>query len=132
MSFKSINDKLKHMDQIRFIEIEAADLYYSSIYNKPIEIKNSEYEFNEKYSDIVPPNLDLYYLESKNKLTLKKLGQECYSDVFVNVSFKYPDSGDYTIKNISFTANKGETVAIIGATGSGKSTQIPQYLFLIL
>ena len=74
MSFKSINDKLKHMDQIRFIEIEAADLYYSSIYNKPIEIKNSEYEFNEKYSDIVPPNLDLYYLESKNKLTLKKLG----------------------------------------------------------
>ncbi len=90
MSFKSINDKLKHMDQIRFIEIEAADLYYSSIYNKPIEIKNSEYEFNEKYSDIVPPNLDLYYLESKNKLTLKKLGQECYSDVFVNVSFKYP------------------------------------------
>ena len=49
MSFKSINDKLKHMDQIRFIEIEAADLYYSSIYNKPIEIKNSEYEFNEKY-----------------------------------------------------------------------------------
>ena len=43
---------------------------------------------------------------------------------FKNVSFKYPDSGDYTIKNISFTANTGETVAIIGSTGSGKSTLI--------
>lgn len=89
-SFKPINDKLIYMDNIRFIEIEAADLYYSSIYNKPIEIKNGEDEFNDKYSDIVPPNLDLYYLENKKKLTLKKLGEEYYSDVFVNVSFKYP------------------------------------------
>lgn len=89
-SFKPINDKLIYMDNIRFIEIEAADLYYSSIYNKPIEIKNGKDEFNDKYSDIVPPNLDLYYLESKKELTLKKLGEEYYSDVFVNVSFKYP------------------------------------------
>lgn len=43
---------------------------------------------------------------------------------FKNVSFKYPDSQDYTLKNISFKANKGETVAIIGSTGSGKTTLI--------
>ncbi len=43
---------------------------------------------------------------------------------FKNVSFKYPDSQEYTIKNISFKANKGETVAIIGSTGAGKSTLI--------
>ncbi len=43
---------------------------------------------------------------------------------FRNVSFKYPDAGDYVLKNISFTARKGETVAIIGSTGSGKSTLI--------
>ena len=41
---------------------------------------------------------------------------------FKNVSFKYPDSEEYMIKNISFKANKGETVAFIGSTGSGKST----------
>ena len=41
---------------------------------------------------------------------------------FKNVSFKYPDADDYVLKNISFTANKGDTVAIIGSTGSGKST----------
>ena len=43
---------------------------------------------------------------------------------FRNVSFKYPDSGNYVLRNISFSASKGETVAFIGATGSGKSTLI--------
>ena len=43
---------------------------------------------------------------------------------FKNVSFKYPDGDEYVLKNISFTAKKGETVAIIGSTGSGKSTLI--------
>lgn len=43
---------------------------------------------------------------------------------FHNVSFRYPDAGDYTLRNISFTAHKGETVALIGVTGSGKSTLV--------
>ena len=43
---------------------------------------------------------------------------------FMNVSFKYPDADENIIENISFTANKGETVAFIGSTGSGKSTLI--------
>lgn len=43
---------------------------------------------------------------------------------FKNVSFKYPDGDDYVLKNISFTAHQGETVAIIGSTGSGKTTMI--------
>ena len=43
---------------------------------------------------------------------------------FINVSFKYPDADEYILKNISFKANKGDTVAIIGSTGSGKSTII--------
>lgn len=46
---------------------------------------------------------------------------------FKNVNFKYPDaesSTDYVLENISFKANKGETIAFIGATGSGKSTLI--------
>lgn len=43
---------------------------------------------------------------------------------FKNVCFRYPDAISDTLHNINFTANAGETVAIIGATGSGKSTLI--------
>ena len=43
---------------------------------------------------------------------------------FKNVSFKYPDADEYILKDISFKANKGDTVAFIGSTGSGKSTLI--------
>ena len=43
---------------------------------------------------------------------------------FKNVSFKYPDADEYLLKDISFKAEKGETVAFIGSTGSGKSTLI--------
>lgn len=43
---------------------------------------------------------------------------------FKNVSFKYPDAESYMLKNVSFIANQGETVAFIGSTGSGKSTLI--------
>lgn len=43
---------------------------------------------------------------------------------FRNVSFKYPDAKDYVIRDVSFTARKGETVAFIGSTGCGKSTVI--------
>ena len=46
------------------------------------------------------------------------------SIVFNNVSFKYPDADEYLLKNISFEARTGETVAFIGSTGSGKSTLI--------
>jgi ATP-binding cassette subfamily B protein len=43
---------------------------------------------------------------------------------FNNVSFKYPDADEYLLKNISFKASRGETIAFIGSTGSGKSTLI--------
>jgi ATP-binding cassette subfamily B protein len=43
---------------------------------------------------------------------------------FKDVSFKYPDSEEYVLEHISFKANKGETIAFIGSTGSGKSTLI--------
>lgn len=43
---------------------------------------------------------------------------------FDNVCFRYPDSEENALDNISFEVKKGETVGIIGATGSGKSTII--------
>ena len=44
--------------------------------------------------------------------------------VFDKVAFRYPDAEEDVLKDISFTAGKGETVALIGATGCGKSTVI--------
>ena len=43
---------------------------------------------------------------------------------FKNVSFKYPDAKEYLLRNISFKAEEGQTIAFIGSTGSGKSTLI--------
>ena len=54
------------------------------------------------------------YIKTKEKGTIE----------FKNVSFKYKDADEYLLKNISFKANKGETIAFIGSTGSGKSTLI--------
>lgn len=46
------------------------------------------------------------------------------SVVFDHVAFKYPDADEYVLKDISFEAHEGETIAFIGSTGSGKSTLI--------
>ncbi len=50
----------------------------------------------------------------------KDKGNEKGTVEFKNVSFKYPDGQDYVLKDISFKANKGDTVAIIGSTGCRK------------
>jgi len=41
---------------------------------------------------------------------------------FINVSFRYPESGVQALNDVSFTVNPGESLAIVGHTGSGKST----------
>lgn len=43
---------------------------------------------------------------------------------FRSVSFKYPDAEEYVLHDVSFSAKRGETVAFIGSTGSGKSTVV--------
>lgn len=71
----------------------------------------------------------LEVLETKISIVDGKItaGKEIGTIEFKDVSFKYPDSEDsedYTLENISFRVNKGETVAIIGSTGAGKSSLI--------
>lgn len=66
-------------------------------------------------------------LESKSTIKegeSKKVPTERGVVEFKNVSFKYPDAEKNIISNISFKAKKGQTVAIIGSIGSGKSTLI--------
>ena len=62
--------------------------------------------------------------ESLKNGEFKDKTEEIGTVEFKNVSFKYPDADEYLLKNISFKVNKGETIAFIGSTGSGKSTLI--------
>lgn len=57
-----------------------------------------------------------------DKNVVEELPQENGELVFDNVSFKYPNAEESVLENVSFTAKPGETLAIIGSTGSGKST----------
>ncbi|MFJ1426808.1 ABC transporter ATP-binding protein [Capnocytophaga canimorsus] len=59
--------------------------------------------------------------EIQNALNAHKINIQ--GDIrFENVSFTYPDTGIEALKNVSFTLKKGQNIAIIGKTGSGKST----------
>ena len=51
-------------------------------------------------------------------------GQETGTVEFRDVSFRYPDASEDCLKHISFRVEKGQTIAFIGATGSGKSTLV--------
>src|SRR5215510_2613120 len=67
-------------------------------------------------------------LDAKNDITDKPdaitLPDVTGTVKFENVTFRYFGGGDPVLKNVSFTANPGETIALLGATGSGKTTII--------
>jgi ATP-binding cassette subfamily B multidrug efflux pump len=65
-------------------------------------------EFLHEQSEIVSPNVAVQTIKGRIS--------------FNNVSFFYPDTGIQALKNVSFTADPGQMIAIIGRTGSGKST----------
>jgi len=69
------------------------------------EVLKTEYKIDERFvNDIMP----------SNNVEVE----------FKNVSFRYPNADEYVLKDINFVAKKGETLAFIGSTGSGKSTII--------
>ena len=57
----------------------------------------------------------------KDKTKTQKM-PKTFDLTFENVSFVYPDSEEAVLENINFSVNQGETIAVIGGTGSGKST----------
>jgi ATP-binding cassette subfamily B multidrug efflux pump len=65
-------------------------------------------EFLEQQPEIISPNVEKTPVTGRIE--------------FNNVSFIYPDTGIQALKNVSFTASPGEMIAVIGRTGSGKST----------
>ena len=62
--------------------------------------------------------------EISEEKTVSDIGEHIEEVVFDHVDFCYPEGEEAVLKDISFTAKAGETLAIIGSTGSGKSTLI--------
>lgn len=60
----------------------------------------------------------------KGKLPVEKRSDHEYQIEFKNVSFKYPESEQYALKNLSIKLKIGEKLAIVGMNGSGKTTMI--------
>lgn len=82
------NDQLP---PIRILLLEASDIYYADkVMGVPLEIKNTKTEFHKNFNDLMPLNLDLYYLFEQNKLVVSQLGDDFFTYCIVNVNFEYP------------------------------------------
>ena len=90
----------------------------SNVLNIMNNIVIADQRFNEVMNQIPSVKNDEH---PKNILKFKEIS-------FVNASFKYPFDDFEVIKNISFSIKSGETIGIVGPTGSGKSTLIRQLL----
>lgn len=66
-----------------------------------------------EFSPTIADKQDKFPIEEKNQRAVLS---------FKNVSFRFDDADEYTLENLNFDCNRGETTAIIGGTGSGKST----------
>lgn len=73
----------------------------------------------ERIDEVLNTEITIY-----NDKDAEVLGRKDNTVVFNDVSFKYPGAEDNVLEHISFTAEPGKTTAIIGSTGSGKSTLI--------
>lgn len=79
----------------------------------------------DRINSILDEKPDIY--DSKDAIKLDKVKGKIE---FKNVNFKYPGTKNYALKNIDFTIEKGKSLAIIGRTGSGKSTIVSLLLRL--
>src|SRR6478609_465735 len=76
-----------------------------------------------KRAEASQKRINEFLRETTNIVSEKSIERDIAGKVeFKDVQFKYPDTGVQALKNISFNINPGESLAIIGTTGSGKST----------
>ncbi len=74
-------------------------------------------------SKVADPFFELLNIEETTSNSKLKL-EEVNSIEFNDVSFKYPNTDKYILKNISFKINKGEQISIVGLNGAGKTTLV--------
>ena len=79
---------------------------------------------NNVFLSLVYEYLDLPGLKYRGTLTTEKRQDNEYTLEFHNVSFRYPGSQQYALKNLNLRLNIGERLAVVGMNGSGKTTMI--------
>ena len=77
-------------------------------------------QYLQDYYDFFNIKSNMYH----GRLPVEKRDDDAYEIAFKNVSFKYPGSDVYSLKNVTLTLNIGERMAIVGMNGSGKTTLI--------
>jgi len=102
----NIAEFLVYLNQLTFPVIALG--WVTSLIQRAAASQKRINEFLHEQPEIISPDVPVRKVEGNIE--------------FNNVSFIYPDTGIQALKNVSFTARPGELVAIIGRTGSGKST----------
>ena len=95
------NNKYKEkLPPIRILLVDASDIYYSYKYQGiAFEVKNGK-RFNKLFKDLMPINLDLFYLLGNEKIKIESLGNEYFTYDLINVSFDYNLYVDETNKRV--------------------------------
>lgn len=85
----------------------------------------SLYEQGLHFNDLTEFLEDTHFKEKETETEINQPLPHLQHQIrFENVSFQYPNSPSWALKNLHFTIHKGETVAIIGVNGSGKTTLV--------
>lgn len=115
------------------MEIGDLSLYIGMGTQAAVTMEYILYDFSSHFK-IITPRIYLFIEFLKwNPRIYENNGEkvnEFKSLTFKNVSFKYPNSKDFILKDINFTINKGDNVAIVGINGAGKTTIIKLILRL--
>lgn len=98
--------------------------YASQILLALVVVSNLVVIFTKAHASAIRVSEILSQSNTKVNSDIDELDFSKSAIVFDKVSFSYPNTLDYALKDISFTLEKGETLGIIGGTGSGKSTLI--------
>ncbi len=91
-----------------------------------VEVDETE-PFKEEYKEEITNGTDKETADGRQEVSQKETSDKRQSSAYVefnNVSFKYAHAAQPSLEGISFKVRKGETVGIIGGTGSGKSTLV--------
>lgn len=92
----------------------------NSVRQATLNISDSFYDMTQM--SVYFQNLREFFEYETKIISGTKAAGEFESLEFKNVSFKYPSAEEYSLKNISLKINKGETVAVVGINGAGKTT----------
>ena len=104
---------------------------FNSITSALAGINQLMVSFKIIYPDLLDVNKDKYDNNPQNNLSNKKSSESFKSINLQNVNFKYESQKDLFIKNLNIEINKGDNIAVVGKSGSGKTTFVDLIIGLL-